>query len=234
MTTEATGSAPEPGRSRSDLGRRAALRRRQLGLTRAEVAARAAASPGYLRYVEESGASPGIGFLLRLAGALETTVAELTGGTTELPAGVGRAAAHPEMVALGPEECRAKLSTHGVGRVAVTVDDAPAVFPVNYTVAGELIAYRTAPRAGPAAAAGHEVALEVDHLDDAFSQGWSVLVVGPAHAVTDAAEARRLADLAPTGPWAGDGREQWITIRPRRITGRRIVVRGAPTSTAAT
>ncbi|MER7156483.1 helix-turn-helix domain-containing protein, partial [Streptomyces lydicus] len=96
MTTEPTGSAPEPGRSRSDLGRRAALRRRQLGLTRAEVAARAAASPGYLRYVEESGASTGIGFLLRLAGALETTVAELTGGTTELPAGVGRAAAHPE------------------------------------------------------------------------------------------------------------------------------------------
>ncbi|MFI1500043.1 helix-turn-helix domain-containing protein [Streptomyces platensis] len=233
MTNKEPHSGSEPVRTRSDLGRRAALRRQQLGLTREEVAARAAASPGYLQYVEESAAEPGIGFMLRLASALDTTVAELAGGTMELPAGFGRAAAHPEVLVLSPAECREMLSTHGVGRVAVTVDDTPAVFPVNYTVADELVAYRTAPEAGPAAAAGQEVALEVDHIDDAFSQGWSVLVVGRAHVVTDSYESRRLEEHAHTGPWVGDGRHQWIAIHPTRITGRRIRVMGshAPSTT---
>ncbi|MEW1750623.1 helix-turn-helix domain-containing protein [Streptomyces angustmyceticus] len=226
MTNREPDSGSEPLRPRSDLGRRVALRRQQLGLTREEVAARAAASPGFLQYVEESAAEPGIGFMLRLAGALDTTVAELVGGTMELPAGFGKAAPHPEVLVLSPAECRERLSTHGVGRVAVTVDDTPAVFPVNYTVADELIAYRTAPEAGPAAAAGHEVALEVDHIDDAFSQGWSVLVVGRAHVVTDSSESRRLEEHARTAPWVGDGRHEWIAIRPTRITGRRIRVMG--------
>ncbi|MCF3142537.1 helix-turn-helix domain-containing protein [Streptomyces platensis] len=234
MTNKEPDPRSEPVRTGSDLGRRAALRRQQLGLTREEVAARAAASPGFLQYVEESAADPGIGFLLRLASALDTTVAELAGGTTELPAGFGKAAAHPEVLVLSPAECRERLSTHGVGRVAVTVDDAPAVFPVNYTVADELIAYRTAPEAGPAAAAGQEVAMEVDHIDDAFSQGWSVLVVGRAHMVTNSYESRRLEEHAHTGPWVGDGRYQWIAIHPTRITGRRIRVMGSHASSTTT
>ncbi|MFF7408969.1 helix-turn-helix domain-containing protein [Streptomyces lydicus] len=226
MTNQEPGAGSEPVRTRSDLGRRATLRRQQLGLTREEVAARAAASPGYLQYVEESAAEPSIGFMLRLAGALDTTVAELVGGTMELPAGFGKAAAHPEVLVLSPAECRERLSTHGVGRVAMTVDDAPAIFPVNYTVADELIAYRTAPEAGPAAAAGQEVAMEVDHIDEAFSQGWSVLIVGRAHVVANPYETRRLEENAHTAPWVGDGRHQWIAIHPTRITGRRIRVMG--------
>ncbi|GAB7029025.1 pyridoxamine 5'-phosphate oxidase family protein [Streptomyces sp. NPDC021749] len=227
MTHKQPDPPSEPVRTSSDLGRRAALRRQQLGLTREEVAARTAASPEYLRYVEESAAEPGIGFLLRLAGALDTTAAELAGGTVDLPAGFGTAADHPEVLVLSSSECRRLLSTHGVGRVAVTVDGTPAIFPVNYTVADEVIAYRTAPESGPAAAAGREVALEVDHLDEAFSQGWSVLVVGPAHAVTNVAECRRLDEHAHTGPWIGDGRHLWISLHPIRITGRRIRVMGA-------
>ncbi|MFI8992569.1 helix-turn-helix domain-containing protein [Streptomyces sp. NPDC053542] len=227
MSQHETGSRPEPTPGGSDLGRRVALRRQQLGLTREQVAARAGAAPGYLQYVEEGCAVSDIGFLLSLADALETSVAELVGGTGELPAGLGKAGRHPELRELSEDDCREKLSTHGVGRVAVTVAGTLAIFPVNYTVAGDLVAYRTAPEAGPAAAAGHEAALEVDHIDEAFSQGWSVLVVGPAHLVTDAAESRALEESAYTAPWAGGGREQWIAIRPARITGRRIRVQGA-------
>ncbi|MFF2808067.1 pyridoxamine 5'-phosphate oxidase family protein [Streptomyces sp. NPDC058000] len=134
------------------------------------------------------------------------------------------------MLALGPDECRELLSTHGVGRVAVTLDDAPAVFPVNYTVVDNVIAYRTQPGSGPAAAAGHEVALEVDHIDEAFSQGWSVLAVGPAEVVTGFYESRTFEERAYSAPWAGSGRSQWIAIRPTRLSGRRIRVPGAPTS----
>ncbi|MGW5118562.1 helix-turn-helix domain-containing protein [Streptomyces noursei] len=229
MTTD---RAPQPGaepvRPRSDLGRRTAARRQQLGLTREEVADRAAASPGYLAYVEEHAAEPSIGFLLRLAGALNTTVAELTGGTADLPTGFGKAGAHPEVLALGPAECRDLLSTHGIGRVAVTLNDTPAVFPVNYTVVDNVIAYRTQAGSGPAAAAGHEAALEVDHIDDAFSQGWSVLAVGPAEVVTGFYESRRFEEHAYSAPWVGSGRYQWIAIRPSHLSGRRIRVPGAP------
>ncbi|MFE7311592.1 helix-turn-helix domain-containing protein [Streptomyces sp. NPDC057555] len=227
MTTDQASGA-EPGRPHSDLGRRVALRRQQLGLTREDVAARAAASPGYLQYIEEHAAEPSIGCLLRLAGALDTTVAELTGGTADLPAGLGKAGAHPEVFALGPAECRELLSTHGVGRVGVILDGAPAIFPVNYSVIDDVIAYRTQAGSGPAAAAGHEATLEVDHLDEAFSQGWSVLAAGPAEVVTGFYESRKFEEHAYSAPWVGTGRYEWIAIRPTHLSGRRIHVPGAP------
>jgi nitroimidazol reductase NimA-like FMN-containing flavoprotein (pyridoxamine 5'-phosphate oxidase superfamily) len=213
-----------PGPARGDIGRRVAARREQLGLTREDVAVRAASAPGYIQYLEEQPVTPGIGFLLRLADALETTVVELTGGGMDLPPGVGRAAYHSELVELTPEECRTRLSTHGVGRVAVSTPDGPAIVPVNYLVMDDAVAYRTAPGAVPAAAEGREVAFEVDHIDEALSQGWSVLVVGAARAVTDPETVRRLDEQATTTPWAGGDRELWLTITPTRITGRRIHV----------
>lgn len=69
---------------------------------------------------------------------------------------------------------------------------------------------------------GADVAFEVDHVNQVMSQGWSVLAVGPARVVTDPDEVRKLADRAHTEPWAGGEREMWVSIRPRRLTGRRI------------
>ncbi|TFE47858.1 DUF1918 domain-containing protein [Streptomyces sp. ICN441] len=202
-------------------GRLAAARERQ-GLSRATVAGRAAMSPEYLAYLEERPADPGLGALARLAGALGTSVAALRGGGTDLPPGQGRALLRPRLRDLGADECRARLSTHGLGRVAVTTPDGPAVVPVNYEVVDDRIAFRTAPGSVPAAAAGTEVAFEVDHLDETESRGWSVLVVGPARHVTDPGAVRRLAEGAHTRPWAGGEREMWVAIQPRRVTGRRI------------
>jgi len=209
-----------------DIGRRVALRREQLGLTREETAARAGTAPGYLHYVEEQPtAAPGMSFLIRLADALETTVSQLRGGDADLPPGAGRAAYHPEFVELTPEECRALLASHGVGRVAVSTPHGPAIVPVNYSVVDGAIVFRTTHGATPALAAGSEVAFEVDHLDEALSQGWSVLVVGHAEHVTDPGAARRLSGLARSAPWAGGDRELWVRISPERLTGRRIRVR---------
>ncbi|MFJ5114509.1 helix-turn-helix domain-containing protein [Streptomyces sp. NPDC088551] len=238
-TDGTTGGGPEDGYRpgdpvphRADLGRRVVARRRELGLTREDVAVRAGSAPGYIQYLEEHSASPGTGFLLRLADALETTVTELTGATTDLPPGLGAAGYHPELITLNAADSRALLSTHGVGRVAVTRDGEPAIFPVNYTVDGDLVAFRTAPDAAPAAAAGHEVAFEADHIDDAFSQGWSVLVVGEAQRVTDPDQVLRLEELAHTTAWAGGDRGLWIAISPAQVTGRRIQVHHGPRSSA--
>ena len=93
---------------------------------------------------------------------------------------------------------------------------------MNYEVVDDAIVFRTAPGSAPAAAVGTDVAFEVDHVDEAMSQGWSVLAVGPARAVTEPDDVRRLAERAHTEPWAGGERELWVSIRPTRLTGRRI------------
>ncbi|GGY89008.1 DNA-binding protein [Streptomyces olivaceoviridis] len=223
--TRAVPSATRPAGATDagDIGRRVAEERRRRGLSREVTAGRARMSPDYLAYLEERPADPTLATLIRLADALGTTVAALRGGGMDLPPGQGRALLHPRLRDLGPEECRTLLSTHGVGRVSVSAPDGrPAVVPVNYTIVGDTIVFRTAPGSVPAAAAGTEVAFEVDHVDDALSQGWSVLAVGPASEVTDPEATRRLTQHAHTTPWAGGEREMWVSIRPTSLTGRRI------------
>jgi hypothetical protein len=205
-----------------DIGRRVAAERERLGLTREQTARRAGMAPEYLAYLEEQTADPTAATVARLAGVLGTTPVALRGGTDDLPPGQGRALLHPEMRELGSAECRRLLSTSGVGRVAVSTQHGPAVVPVNYEVVDGAIAFRTAPDSVPAAAVGAEVAFEVDHVDEAMSRGWSVLVVGPARVVTDTEAVRELVDRAHASPWAGGEREMWVSIEPTRITGRRI------------
>ncbi|MFE9609750.1 helix-turn-helix domain-containing protein [Streptomyces sp. NPDC006012] len=208
-----------------DLGRRLATRRTQLGLSRRETAERAGMASSYLRYLEEHpGAAPGTGPLTRLAEVLKTTVNDLTGGTVTLPPGPGRAARAPEFTELSPEDCRSLLSSHGVGRLGVPTASGPVIVPVNYSVIDDAIVFRTAHGATPSLAAGCQVAFEVDHIDDAFSQGWSVLVRGHARTVADPDEERRLAARAYSTPWAGGKRTMWVCIDPYTLTGRRIRV----------
>ncbi|MFE4580144.1 pyridoxamine 5'-phosphate oxidase family protein [Streptomyces chartreusis] len=211
--------APNPG----DVGRRVAVERRRHGLSRGEAARRARMSPDYLAYLEEHPADPTVATLIRLADALGTTVTALRGAGIDTPPGQGHALLHPHLRDLTPEECRALLSTHGVGRIAVTTPDGrPAIIPVNYEIVDDDIVFRTTPASVVAAAVGTDTAFEVDHMDDASSQGWSVLAVGPASAVTETAAVRRLVQHAHTAPWAGGKREMWVAIRPVRLTGRRI------------
>lgn len=221
--TMSTTAPPREAANPGDIGRRVALERRRQGVSMEEAARRARMSPDYLAYLEEQPADPTSSTLIRLAGALGTTVAALRGGGIDLPPGQGHALLHPRLRDLGPEECRTLLSTHGVGRVAVrTSDGRPAVVPVNYEVIDDAIVFRTDPGSVTAAAAGKEVAFEVDHVDEALSQGWSVLAVGPASVVTEPDAVRRLTQHAHTTPWAGGEREMWVSIRPASLTGRRI------------
>ncbi|MFI0828050.1 helix-turn-helix domain-containing protein [Streptomyces roseolus] len=219
------GPTPSGPRAKGDVGRRVAARREQLGLSRGDLALRTGAAPEYIQYLETHPATHGIGLLLRLADALETSVDELTGGNVDLPPGVGQAAYHPELLELDRPECWELLGSHGVGRIAVTAEAGPAIVPVNYLALGEEVAFRTSPDATPARAAGHVVAFEVDRIDDAFSRGWSVLVVGDAHTVTAPEAVRRLETHSRSAPWAGGVRDLWIAVTPDRLTGRRIVVR---------
>ncbi|MFF5142999.1 DUF1918 domain-containing protein [Streptomyces sp. NPDC013157] len=218
------GSLPPTGAANpGDVGRRVAAARRRLGLSREETAARARMVPAYLAYLEEQPAAPTPAALVRLADALGTSVDALYGGGVGLPPGQGHALLRPRLLDLGPEECRALLSTHGVGRVTLsTPDGLPAVVPVNYDVIEGAIVFRTAPGSVTALTVDEDVAFEVDHVDEALSQGWSVLAVGHASVVTRPEVVRGLVERAHTTPWAGDERAMWVSIRPRSLTGRRI------------
>ncbi|MFD8201823.1 pyridoxamine 5'-phosphate oxidase family protein [Streptomyces sp. NPDC059701] len=209
-----------------DVGRRLAAARWREGLGLDEVARRAGMAPQYLAYLETHTADPGFGSLVRLADALGTTYTELQGGGADRPTGQGRALRDPLLRDLDAQECRTLLSTHGVGRLALTTRQGPAVLPVNYEVTDGTIAFRTAPGSAATEAVGQEVAFEVDHIDDAMSRGWSVLVVGRGRAVTDPETVRGLDEAAHTEPWAGGGRSMWLVVDMERVTGRRIVPAG--------
>lgn len=209
-----------------DLGRRISVRRTALDLSREETADRAGMAASYLQYLEEfPGAAPGRSVLLRLAEVLQTTVTDLAGGDSDQTPGPGRAGTDPTFTALTVQECRELLSTHGVGRVAVPTVSGPVIVPVNYSVVDGEIVYRTAPGALPSRAAGCQVTFEIDRIDDAFGEGWSVLALGRARTVSDADDVRRLTEHAFSTPWAGGSREEWIRIDALSLTGRRITTR---------
>ncbi|MGP4111105.1 helix-turn-helix domain-containing protein [Streptomyces sp. 4N509B] len=223
--TEADGQANH----RSDVGRRVAQRREELGLSREAVAERAGVAPEYLRYLEEHQSSPSVPSLTRVARALQTTVADLS-GVTALSAAPASRSGRTEPTELSPEECRKLLASHSVGRVAVSAPTGPAIVPVNYTFTEEedAVIYRTELGSTSAEAEGDEVAFEVDRLDETLRVGWTVMVSGEARRVTDPAEAERLASRARAQEWEHSGgpaetrRWLWMRVAAERVSGTRV------------
>ncbi|MFC0864244.1 pyridoxamine 5'-phosphate oxidase family protein [Sphaerimonospora cavernae] len=129
---------------------------------------------------------------------------------------------------LDKDECLELVASGGVGRVAFNSQTGPVILPVNYMMDAGTILFRTA-LGGPldtdlrtgVEGAEFKVAFEVDRIDEARREGWSVLVRGGAHHVTGEEEC---AQAAATGleTWAGGERELFIRIAPVEITGRRI------------
>jgi nitroimidazol reductase NimA-like FMN-containing flavoprotein (pyridoxamine 5'-phosphate oxidase superfamily) len=205
-----------------DLGHRVAERRREVGLTRDDVALRAGMNSGYLDYLEHSpDAALTAGALLRLAAALETTPEFLRGGHVDRPPGPGRAGPHPHLDVLSREECELHLAGGGVGRFVFLAPQGPVALPVNFRYLDGDVLFRTRPKGALAAAAGTTVSVEVDRIDDAMSEGWSVLVTGRARLVDDPAELEQAADLG-IEPWPGGHREALMRIETEEIAGRRI------------
>ena len=121
---------------------------------------------------------------------------------------------------LSPAECFDLLEPGGIGRVGFNAADGIMMLPVNFAVSGKSIVFRTAPDTLLAVYADGRVSFEADHLDQANRDGWSVLVQGHAHTVTDEREVRRLEDRTHLEPWAGGARDVYVRIAPARISGR--------------
>ena len=205
-----------------DLGRRVSARRQDLKLGRRQLAELAGLSVPYLAYLETHPARPTQAALAQLAAALHTTPETLLGASTGQPPVQGGASGWPILQTLTAAECYDLLSPGGVGRVAFITVDGPAVLPVNYVMMGQTVIFRTAPDTLLAGYLNGPAGFEVDRLDEALSQGGSVLVTGRAVRVTSEAEVRRLEHHTGVRPWAGGVRDVYVRIIPRKITGRRI------------
>ena len=123
---------------------------------------------------------------------------------------------------LSPPRCRELLEANDVGRVAVLVDSAPEIYPVNYVFDGRSIVFRTASGSKlRGALRSPAVCFEIDGFDPETQTGWSVMVKGMATeliAAADQAEASRL----PLNVWVAGDKAHWIRIQPDSITGRGI------------
>ncbi len=129
------------------------------------------------------------------------------------------------LTAVHEVECWQLLATAEFGRLGLVVEDRPEVLPVNYILDGETLLFRTTEGTVLAQAAFKVVALEVDRVEGATHEGWSVLAQGVAEDISNAIDAnsermRRLSLVT----WAPGARHRWFRITPDKVTGRRLRV----------
>jgi nitroimidazol reductase NimA-like FMN-containing flavoprotein (pyridoxamine 5'-phosphate oxidase superfamily) len=106
------------------------------------------------------------------------------------------------------------------------------VFPVNFTLDGRAIVFRTDRGTKLHGARNNSVAFECDGIDREYHTGWSVVVQGVAEEVHSAVDIARLERL-PLRPWCDAPKTIWLRIRPNSLTGRRIPPHGVPAVPAA-
>ncbi|MFW5474941.1 pyridoxamine 5'-phosphate oxidase family protein [Knoellia sp. CPCC 206450] len=127
--------------------------------------------------------------------------------------------------ALTTEESWELLRQSVIGRLAVVHDDAPDIFPVNYTVDHGTIVLRTAGGTKYDAARNRPVAFEMDGYDLDRAEAWSVVARGTAVEVRDVDDSIAVMSL-PLIPWAEGSKPHLMRLVPDTVTGRRIRVSG--------
>jgi nitroimidazol reductase NimA-like FMN-containing flavoprotein (pyridoxamine 5'-phosphate oxidase superfamily) len=127
------------------------------------------------------------------------------------------------IVDLERDESLRLLAAKKVGRLAFVSDGAPLVMPMNFTLAGERIIFRTLAYGSAAHAVDSTVAFEVDDIDDYLEAGWSVVVTGRAELLSEE-ELTRLRGDAPA-TWAEGPRTLFVAIAVEHVSGRQLIPR---------
>jgi len=122
---------------------------------------------------------------------------------------------------LTEDECLVLLASNEVGRVGVIVDGQPYVFPVNYLLDGHSILVHTGLGTMLRGASLAMVAFEIDGFDAVRRSGWSVMVQGMGHDITDAIDPMsEHLQTVEVFPWAPGSKPRLLRIDSRIITGR--------------
>ena len=128
------------------------------------------------------------------------------------------------MTELTPAEAMRSIAEVPYGRIVFTVDSVPAIRVVNHVVDGDRVVFRTHPAGGIAAGlapfTNTVVAYEADDIDPVTRTGWSAIVTGTAHPVTDLDELVEYTRVLT--PWVGGPRNAVVAIEPSSLTGFRL------------
>jgi nitroimidazol reductase NimA-like FMN-containing flavoprotein (pyridoxamine 5'-phosphate oxidase superfamily) len=121
------------------------------------------------------------------------------------------------------DECLRMLADNQVGRLAVSVQGQPIIFPVNYVLDGDVVIFRSDPGTKLDAAGLARVAFEIDHVNIELKSGWSVVVQGIGRYISGAVdEASKRRQALPLEAWAPGEKEHWVEILEPQISGRRL------------
>jgi nitroimidazol reductase NimA-like FMN-containing flavoprotein (pyridoxamine 5'-phosphate oxidase superfamily) len=129
-----------------------------------------------------------------------------------------------EVISLG--ECVRLLESNEIGRIAVSTENGPRIYPVNYHWDGEAIVFRTTSDSTIAASEGCSCAFEVDGSDLRNRRGWSIIALGEPVGIDPESNPdtiKRLERLA-LYPWVESRKEpkdRWFRLIPAPLTGRR-------------
>jgi len=122
------------------------------------------------------------------------------------------------------DECFTLLGQETVGRLVYVDDLGPAAVPVNYALAGHGIVFRSEDGSKIRGLREHDVAFEVDHIDEVSRSGWSVLVRGTSEEVDfeHLLELLGRIDGYVPLPWKKGIHKIWVVITPKTVSGRRL------------
>ncbi|WP_181276131.1 pyridoxamine 5'-phosphate oxidase family protein [Brevibacterium oceani] len=128
---------------------------------------------------------------------------------------------------LEAKDCWERLRATSVGRLAVIVDDAPEIFPVNFTVEHSALVIRTGDGTKIDAIRRHpRVAFEIDGIES--GSAFSVVVKGEAKEIGAPEELRDTVSL-DVSPLQAGTKNHFIRILAEVVTGRRFPVTDAST-----
>jgi uncharacterized protein len=118
------------------------------------------------------------------------------------------------------------LATVSIGRVGWATPDGQAmILPVNFVLDdtdGASIVFSTGKGDKlDAVRDGRVITFEVDDVELAVQAGWSVLVMGRAEVITDAAQVHRVEQLH-LAPWISLSDRVFVRIPATEVTGRRL------------
>ncbi len=126
---------------------------------------------------------------------------------------------------LPADECWKYLRSSYIGRLAVINGDIPEIFPVNFSVAGQTLVFRTAPGTKLRALLGGAVAaFEVDGLNPYATEVWSVVAKGRPEPFDETRMSLPDGDT-DREPWQPGIKDHLVALTPTDITGRRFAVR---------
>jgi nitroimidazol reductase NimA-like FMN-containing flavoprotein (pyridoxamine 5'-phosphate oxidase superfamily) len=120
---------------------------------------------------------------------------------------------------LDENTCWELLAGAAIGRVVFAAGDDIEVFPVNFSLGGRTVLFRSAPGSKLALVAERpRVAFEVDAYTD--DEAWSVILWGAAERLEfdDEIEHSGIMGLVS---WTPDEKFNYVRITPDRVSGRR-------------